>query len=142
MIRGVSAWVTIVRRLHILFVDSDPHAQERIRSALENDFSVRCVGSVAEARVSLAADMPDILISEVVVDQESGLDLCRTVRSNSAQRHLPIMLLTSLGTLPDKVAGFAAGADDYVVEPFDAHHLIARIRLLSRIKHLAQNSSA
>ncbi len=131
-----------MRRLHILFVDNDSHAQDRIRSALENDFSVQCVGSVAEAKVCLAAEIPDVLISEVVVDQESGLDFCCSIRSNSALRHLPIMLLTSLATLPDKVAGFAAGADDYVVEPFDVHHLIARIRLLSRIKRLEQNSSA
>ena len=51
-------------------------------------------------------------------------------------RHLPIMLLTSLTTIQDKVAGFEAGADDYVVKPFDARHLVARIRLLSRIKRL------
>lgn len=141
MIRGVSAWITILRRLHILFVDSDPHAQDRIRSALGNDFSVECVGSVTEARASLATNIPDVLISEVVVDQESGLELCRSVRCNPAQRHLPIMFLTSLATLQDKVAGFTAGADDYVVEPFDVHHLMARIRLLSRIKRLEQNSS-
>jgi len=46
------------------------------------------------------------------------------------------MLLTSLTTLQDKFAGFDAGTDDYVVEPFDARHLMARIRLLARMKHL------
>ncbi|TMD63844.1 MAG: response regulator transcription factor [Chloroflexi bacterium] len=46
------------------------------------------------------------------------------------------MLLTSLTTIQDKVAGFEAGADDYVVKPFDTRHLVARIRLLSRIKRL------
>lgn len=46
------------------------------------------------------------------------------------------MLLTNLSTLQDKVAGFEAGADDYLVKPFDARHLVARLRLLSRIKHL------
>jgi DNA-binding response OmpR family regulator len=112
-----------------------------MRSALGDDFVVQCVGSVVEAKESLATNLPDVLISEVVVGQESGLDLCRSIRSNPMQRHLPIMLLTSLATLPDKVAGFAAGADDYVVKPFDVHHLMARIRLLSRIKRLEQKSS-
>ncbi len=51
-------------------------------------------------------------------------------------RQLPIMLLTSHTTLQDKIAGFDAGADDYVVEPFDARHLMARVRLLARMKHL------
>jgi DNA-binding response OmpR family regulator len=48
------------------------------------------------------------------------------------------MLLTSCATLQDKVAGFQAGTDDYVVKPFDAQHLMARIRLLVRIKRLEQ----
>ena len=58
--------------------------------------------------------------------------------NTSALRRLPIMLLTSLTTFQDKVAGFDAGADDYVIKPFDTRHLMARIRLLSRIKRLEQ----
>jgi DNA-binding response OmpR family regulator len=112
-----------------------------MRYSLGNGFSVRCVGSVAEAKSSLTIYPPDILISEVVVGQESGLDLCRYIRSNPAQHHLPIMLLTSQATLQDKVAGFDAGTDDYVVKPFDVHHLMARIRLLSRIKRLEQHTT-
>ena len=113
-----------------------------MRYALGNDFSVQCVGSIAEAKLCLATHTPDVLISEVMVGQESGLDLCRALRGDPAQRHLPIMLLTSLATLHDKVAGFDAGADDYVVEPFDVRHLIARIRLLSRIKRMERRTNS
>jgi DNA-binding response OmpR family regulator len=125
-----------VQSLTILFVDSDPGAQSRMRQALGSSFSVRCVGSIQEAKEYLRTDTPDILISEAVLDQESGLDLCRYVRSQPELHRMPIMLLTSRSTLDDKVAGFEAGADDYVVKPFDAHHLQARIRLLARIKRL------
>ena len=113
-----------------------------MRYALGNDFSVQCVGSIAEATLCLATHTPDVLISEVRVGQESGLDLCRALRGDPAQRHLPVMLLTSLATLQDKVAGFDAGADDYVVEPFDVRHLIARIRLLSRIKRMERRTNS
>jgi DNA-binding response OmpR family regulator len=51
---------------------------------------------------------------------------------------MPFMFLTSRATLQDKIAGFQAGADDYIVKPFDAQRLIARIRLLARIKRLEQ----
>jgi DNA-binding response OmpR family regulator len=51
------------------------------------------------------------------------------------------MLLTSLTTLQDKIAGFDAGVDDYIVKPFDARHLAARIRLLLRIKRLQQHNA-
>jgi DNA-binding response OmpR family regulator len=133
---------TGMRRLNILFVESDPNIQEKIQGILGDDFSVRCVKSVVEAKELLQALQPDILISEVVVDQESGLDLCRYVRGTPALSHLPIMLLTSLTTLQDKVAGFDAGADDYVVKPFDVHHLQARLRLLARIKRLERRIHA
>jgi DNA-binding response OmpR family regulator len=72
---------------------------------------------------------------------ESGLDLCRFVRRSPELCHLPIILLTNLSTIQDKVAGFDAGADDYIVKPFDARHLAARIRLLWRIKRLQQFDS-
>jgi len=130
-----------LRRLNILFVDSDPHIHEKMQSVLGSGFVVRCVASVTEAKEILNAFVPDILISEVVVGRESGLDLCHYVRNQSELRHLPIMLLTSQTTLHDKVAGFDAGADDYVVKPFDGPHLQARIRLLSRIKRLEQRTS-
>jgi DNA-binding response OmpR family regulator len=82
--------------------------------------------------------MPDIVICEVLLGQESGLELCRFIRNTPSLRHLPIMLLTTLTTLQDKIAGFDAGTDDYVIKPFDARHLTARIRLLARMKRLEQ----
>jgi DNA-binding response OmpR family regulator len=125
-----------VRRLTILFVDSDFGAQARIQRVLDDAFTLQCVSSVDEAKDFLDEFVPDLLISEVVIGQDNGLELCRYVRNTPALRHMPIMLLTSLSTLSDKVAGFEAGTDDYVVKPFDAHHLQARIRLLFRIKRL------
>ena len=125
-----------LRRLHILLVDSDPIGRDRIKQALGNGFVVQCASSQAEAMGCLETNLPDVLVCEILLGQENGLDLCRSIRSTPSLRHLPIMLLTSLTTIQDKVAGFEAGADDYVVKPFDARHLVARIRLLSRIKRL------
>jgi len=91
-----------------------------------------------EARQHLSKHIPDLVICEVLLGQESGLELCRFIRSTPALRHLPIMLLTSMTTLQDKIAGFDAGADDYVIKPFDARHFVARIRLLARMKRFEQ----
>ncbi len=120
-----------MRRLHILLVDSDPNACDRMQQALGSGFLLQSVVSLMEARQYLTECLPDILICEVLLGQESGLDLCRFVRRSPSLLHLPIILLTTLTTLQDKVAGFDAGADDYIVKPFDARHLAARIR-----KHL------
>lgn len=126
-------------RLHILFIDSDIHAHKQLLNALQHDFSIQCVCSIAEAKEQLNIRIPDIVITEVQLnDAGNGLELCRYLRSIPSLKHLPIMILTSLATIQDKIAGFEAGADDYVVKPFDANHLIARTRLLTRIKHMEQ----
>jgi len=129
-----------LRRLKILFVDNDPNTYEKMQRALGNGFVIQHVASVTEAIEILGISAPDILITEVSVGQENGLDLCRYVRGKVTMHYLPIMLLTSLTTTQDKIAGFNAGTDDYVVKPFDAHHLQARIRLLSRIKRLERHA--
>ncbi len=86
-----------------------------MQQAVDDSIRLRCACTITEARQ------------------------CRFIRSTPTLYYLPVMLLTSLATLQDKVAGFEAGADDYVVKPFDARHLVARIRLLSRIKRMEQN---
>lgn len=129
-----------MRKLHILFVDSDPGTHERMQQVLGKDCILHCVRSVAEAKDFLRISPPDMLISEVALLSESGLELCQYVRHTPELDALPVMLLTSCATLQDKVAGFEAGADDYVIKPFDAHYLVARIRLLARIKRLEQRA--
>ena len=129
-----------LRQLYILLVDSDPGACYKLQQALGEGFILRSATSLAEAKQSLTESLPDVLILEVCIGQESGLELCHYIRHTPSLRFLPVMLLTSLATLQDKVAGFDAGADDYVVKPYDARHLVARIRLLSRMKRLEQNS--
>lgn len=125
-----------LRRLRVLLVDSDPGFGEKMTRALGVAFVLQHTASVAEAKRALLEMPPDVLICEVRVGQESGLDLCRYVRGLASLQHIPIMLLTSLATLPDKIAGFDAGADDYVVKPFDPRQLMARLRLLVRLKRL------
>ncbi|GCF11295.1 hypothetical protein KDI_48590 [Dictyobacter arantiisoli] len=112
-----------------------------MQHALSGEFAIQCVASITEAKELLMASPPDILISEVVVGQESGLELCGYIHNTSSLQHIPIMLLTSRATLQDKIAGFRAGTDDYVVKPFDIHHLIARIRILIRIKRLERRTT-
>lgn len=128
-----------MRRLHILFVDSDINGYGKILQALDDRFVVDHVTSLSEAIHFLETTLPDVIVSEVLVGEESGLDLCQVIRNSFLLCRLPIMLLTSRTTLQDKIAGFDAGADDYVIKPFNAHHLMARIRLLARIKRLERS---
>jgi len=128
-----------LRRLHILLVDDDPGVCDKIRQALESGFFLSSVNSLDEARRYLKEYIPDLVICEALLGQESGLELCRFIRNTPSLHNLPIMLLTSLTTLQDKIAGFDAGADDYVIKPFDARHLVARIHLLARMKRMERH---
>ena len=127
-----------LRRLHILLVDDDPGAFNRIQQAIGSDIHLYQAQTLLQARQHLVEYVPDIVICEVDLGKESGLELCHFIRTTPVLHHLPIMLLTSLTTLQDKIAGFNAGADDYVVKPYDARHLMARIRLLTRMKNIEQ----
>ena len=123
-------------KLRILFVDSDAYTRGKMQKTLESAFDIVCVASLSDAKQQLEVHPPDMLISEVLIGEESGLSLCTYVRNTEKLQKLPIMLLTSMSTIYDKVAGFEAGAVDYVVKPFDSVHLISRVKLLARIKHL------
>lgn len=70
----------------------------------------------------------DALITDILLPGVDGLTLCRLIRQ--ARPQLPIVMLTALGTTDDKVEGFDAGADDYLVKPFDFRELFVRLRTL------------
>ncbi|MCD8287834.1 MAG: response regulator transcription factor [Porphyromonadaceae bacterium] len=71
-----------------------------------------------------------LIISDIILPKMDGLELCKEVRKTD--EHIPVLLLTALGTADDKVDGFEAGADDYMIKPFDFRELIARVKVLTK----------
>jgi DNA-binding response OmpR family regulator len=122
--------------LSVLVVDGNPVSRERVREALGAQCVVRFASGVREALGALHTQPPDLLVSEVDLIDGSGLRLCEEIRATPSLRQLPIMLLTDRASINDKVAGFQAGADDYVVKPVDGRLFHARLRLLDQIKRL------
>jgi two-component system, OmpR family, response regulator MtrA len=120
--------------LHVLVVEDDPSARESIQTALRDRYTLQFVSGASEALGAIRMRRPDVLVSEVDLPEGDGLQLCSQVRELPEAEQLPIMLLTARGSIQDKVAGFQAGADDYIVKPVDARLFYARIRLLYRIK--------
>ena len=82
----------------------------------------------------------DILILDVILPSVNGIELCRRIREKKSA--VPVLMLTALGTTDDKVEGFDAGADDYLVKPFEFQELLARIRaLIKRSSGIIQTSN-
>jgi two-component system phosphate regulon response regulator OmpR len=117
---------------HILLVDDD----ERIRTLLhrylsENGFRVTIAADAADARDKLRFMEPDLMVLDVMMPDESGLAFTESLRADRAPT-LPILLLTARGAPEDQIAGFEAGADDYLGKPFDPRVLLLRIRAMLR----------
>jgi DNA-binding response OmpR family regulator len=120
--------------LSVLVVEDDPSARERIQTALQDRYTLQFVKSASEALDAIRIHLPDLLVSEIDLPEGDGLQLCSQVRELPEAEQLPIMLVTTRGSIQDKVAGLQAGADDYIVKPVDVRLFYARIRLLYRIK--------
>lgn len=80
----------------------------------------------------------DIILLDVIIPVMSGVELCKLIKSNTPET--PILMLTALGTTEDKLIGFDAGADDYLVKPFEFKELLARIKALTRRAHYHETS--
>jgi DNA-binding response OmpR family regulator len=120
--------------LDVLVVEDNPSARERLQMALREGYTLRFVNGASEAIEAIRMQLPDVLVSEIDLPEGDGFELCVCVRRLPEAAQLPIMLVTVRGSIQDKVAGFQAGADDYVVKPVDIRLFYARIRLLYRIK--------
>jgi two-component system phosphate regulon response regulator OmpR len=117
---------------HILVVEDDARLRERLARYLAGEgFRVTAAANAADARTQLRVINPDLMVLDVMMPGESGLDLTQSLRQ--AQNHdLPILLLTARGAPEDRIAGFEAGADDYLGKPFEPRELVLRIRALLR----------
>ena len=113
---------------HLLVVDDDARLRELLRRYLsENGFRVTTAADAGEARANLAGFAFDLVILDVMMPGDSGLDLTRELRTD-AQSRLPILLLTAMGEPEDRVTGLERGADDYLAKPFEPRELVLRIR--------------
>jgi two-component system phosphate regulon response regulator OmpR len=115
----------------ILVVDDDARLRGLLSRYLgENGFRVTTAENAAEARDRLRFLQPDLMVLDVSMPGETGLDLTESLRGDASE--LPVLLLTARGAPEDRIAGFEAGADDYLPKPFDPRELVLRIRAMLR----------
>jgi DNA-binding response OmpR family regulator len=113
----------------ILIADDDEDVRELIAFKLELEgHEVRTVGDGVLASNSMVEFEPDLAVLDVMMPRRSGLELCGDLRASVGTDRLPIILLTAKARESDIEAGFAAGADDYLVKPFSPRELASRVR--------------
>lgn len=117
----------------ILIVDDEPAIRDMVAFALrKGDFLPVHAGDAREAQGAIADKVPDLILLDWMLPGTSGLELARRWRRDELTRDVPIIMLTARGEENDRVGGLEAGVDDYVVKPFSARELLARIRAVMR----------
>jgi two-component system, OmpR family, response regulator QseB len=117
--------------MRLLLAEDDPMIGESVRRGLSQDgFAVDWVRDGRAAELALAENVHDLLLLDLGLPRKEGLDVLRTMRGRDDAR--PVLIVTARDAVADRVAGLDAGADDYVVKPFELTELAARIRALLR----------
>ncbi|MCF6475953.1 response regulator transcription factor [Nonomuraea sp. MG754425] len=120
----------------LLVVDDEPALREALQSSLEFEgYKVVTANDGHQALDSLAADAYDAVLLDVMMPRLDGLTACRRLRASG--NHVPVLMLTARDAVGDRVSGLDAGADDYLVKPFELDELLARVRALLRRGALA-----
>jgi two-component system phosphate regulon response regulator OmpR len=118
-------------RPHILVIDDDRRIRELLKSYLsENGFRVTDAADANEARRKMKGLAFDLLILDVMMPGETGLDLARSLREIRAT--VPILMLSALADSADRIAGLMSGSDDYLPKPFEPRELLLRVQNLLR----------
>jgi len=116
--------------MRILVVEDELAISEPLADGLKREgFEPQVAGTLEEARAAFAKEVPDLILLDVMLPDGDGRDLAREIRRSS---DVPIVMLTARGEEIDRVLGLELGADDYVVKPFSARELTARIRAIMR----------
>jgi len=127
---------------HILVVDDDDRLRDLLQKYLsENGFRVTAAENAQVARAKMASISFDLLVLDLMMPGEHGLDFAASLRGGSlVTKDVPILMLTAMGETGDRIAGLETGADDYMAKPFEPRELLLRVN--SILKRIPQEATA
>ncbi len=112
----------------ILVVDDQPANLKVLLSFLKaHDFDVRIAENGERALSVLENEQPELILLDIMMPKMNGFETCRAIKANAKTADIPIIFMTALSALEDKIEGFAAGGVDYIVKPFEQTEVLARI---------------
>jgi len=119
--------------VRVLVIDDERDVARLVAFALSQaGFETAVAHSAAEGLLAIGRTAPMIVVLDVGLPDVSGVDVCRRLRDDNELRDIGILMLTALAGRDDRIAGFEAGADDYVAKPFDVDEVVLRVRALAR----------
>lgn len=124
----------------ILVVDDNDDFRTFMKDSLKSEFVIQEARNGKEAWESILDSLPDMIISDVMMPEMDGNDLCRLVKSDVRTSHIPLILLTARTAEEHKLEGLETGADDYITKPFNFDILMLRIRKLIERREIAKET--
>ncbi len=119
--------------IRILIADDDPDIRDILKLTLsEENYEVIETANGEEALSAIQTKSPDLILLDYRMPILDGREVCKIVKKDILLRHLPVIMVTGSGEVDDRVGGIDAGADDYIVKPFEPKELLARIRMILR----------
>lgn len=123
----------------VLVVEDNESIRDYIESSLSDRFRLIVAVNGKEGLDAARAHIPDIIVSDIMMPEMDGIELCRHIKENMTTSHIPVVLLTAKDSIRDKEEGYESGADSYLTKPFSARLLISRINnILEARKMLAE----
>lgn len=115
----------------VLIVDDEIDLVRLVRYNLEKEaFQVFTAYDGQATLTQTRQHQPDLIILDLMLPDMSGVEICKRIKGDTKTRHIPIIMLTARSSEEDRVSGFEAGADDYVVKPFSPKELVLRVKAL------------
>ncbi len=129
------------REMKIMVVEDNDDLLKFMQNTLATEFRVSIALDGIEAWKIIHKQMPDLIVSDVMMPGMDGFELCRLVKSTYETSHIPIILLTALTEKANQLKGLGLGADDYITKPFDMNLLVQRIRTIIHNRQIARDKA-
>lgn len=129
------------REMKIMVVEDNDDLLKFMHKTLEKEFRVSTALDGSEAWKIIQKQLPDLIVSDVMMPGMDGFELCRQVKSAYETSHIPIILLTALSEKTNELKGLGLGADDYITKPFDMNLLVQRIRTIIHNRQIVKDKA-
>jgi signal transduction histidine kinase/ligand-binding sensor domain-containing protein/CheY-like chemotaxis protein/AraC-like DNA-binding protein len=129
------------QEMRILIVEDNDDLRNFMQHPLQADFDVLLAEDGAEAWDIIQKQMPDLVVSDVMMPRMDGFELCRLMKSTYETSHIPVILLTALSGKVEQLHGLGLGADDYLTKPFDMTLLVQRIKSIIRNREVVKEKA-
>ena len=113
----------------IFAVDDDPMIREVMCAILEQDYQVITFTSAEDCQLRLASEKPDLFLLDITLPGLDGYEFCRKIKDNPALRDIPAIFVSGHDTIEERVKGYDAGGEDFIVKPFEPEELLRKVKV-------------